>query len=45
MMPSVAKGINRYILFSKINEKQGAVIYIEGALDPNDIMRLCYSKR
>lgn len=45
MMPSVAKGINRYILFSKINEKQGAVIYIEGVLDPNDIMKLCYSKR
>lgn len=45
MMPPVTKGTNRYVLFSKVSEKQGTVIYIEGTLEPNDIMKLCYSKK
>lgn len=44
MMPPLLGGINRYILFSNVGGSKGTVIYIEGALSPDDIMKLCYSK-
>ncbi len=44
MMPPIAGGINRYILFSYVGGNKGTVIYIEGTLSPDDIMKLCYSK-
>lgn len=44
MMPPLQGGINRYILFSNVGGSKGTVIYIEGALSPDDIMKLCYSK-
>lgn len=43
MMPPKGKGINRYILFSKVQHNRGTVIYIEGDLSPDDIMKLCYA--
>lgn len=43
MMPPAGDGMNRYILFSNPRGSGGAVIYIEGALSPDDIMKLCYS--
>ncbi len=43
MMPPAGGGMNRYILFSNPRGSGGAVIYIEGALSPDDIMKLCYS--
>lgn len=44
MMPQEKKGINRYILFSRAHAPRGTVIYIEGELSPDDIMKLCYSR-
>lgn len=44
MMPPSGGGINRYILFSKAGGNRGTVIYIEGELSPDDIMKLCYSR-
>ena len=44
MMPPVAAGCNRYILFSNTGDGSGAVIYIEGRLSPDDIMKICYGK-
>ncbi|NPD92904.1 hypothetical protein HPS56_11250 [Prevotella sp. PMUR] len=43
MMKPKEEGKNRYILFSKVYEHEGAVIYIEGPISPDDIMKLCYS--
>lgn len=43
MMPPKSNGINRYILFSKVKPNRGTVIYIEGTLSPDDIMKLCYA--
>ena len=45
MMAPLEKGINRYILFSNPSGNKGTVIYIEGDLSPDDIMKLCYSRR
>lgn len=45
MMPPLSKAVNRYVLFSKAGDANGTVIYIEGDLSPDDIMKLCYSKR
>mgnify|MGYP007048164556 CR=1 FL=1 len=45
MMPPLASGANRYILFSHTARGKGAVIYIEGNLSPDDIMSICYTKR
>lgn len=42
MMPPLGGGVNRYILFSNPKGNSGAVIYIEGELSPDDIMKLCY---
>ena len=44
MMAPLRGGINRYILFSNVGGHKGTVIYIEGTLSPDDIMKLCYSK-
>lgn len=44
MMTPLRGGINRYILFSNVGGHKGTVIYIEGTLSPDDIMKLCYSK-
>lgn len=44
MMPPRANGMNRYILFSNKDGGAGAVIYIEGRLSPDDIMKICYAK-
>ena len=43
IIPPKSKGINRYILFSKVKPNRGTVIYIEGELSPDDIMKLCYA--
>ena len=45
MMTPLEKGINRYILFSNPSGNKGTVIYIEGELSPDDIMKLCYSRK
>ena len=44
MLPPLPSGLNRYILFSNSPNNSGAVIYIEGTLGPDDIMKLCYAK-
>ena len=44
MMAPLRGGINRYILFSNVGGHKGTVIYIEGTISPDDIMKLCYSK-
>lgn len=43
MMKPLEGGANRYILFSYGRDGSGAIIYIEGRLSPEDIMKLCYS--
>ena len=43
MMPPL-DGYNRYILFSKNGRGGGAVIFIEGHLSPDDILKLCYNR-
>ena len=40
MMPSMTEGRNRFILFSNGDGHNGAVIYIEGRLSPDDIMTI-----
>ncbi len=45
MMSPAAKNINRYILFSRNGAEYGSVIYIEGDLSPDDIMKMCYSRK
>ena len=45
MMAPLSNGDNRFILFSNPSESKGTVIYIEGDLSPEDIMKLCYSRR
>jgi hypothetical protein len=41
MMKPIKSGINRYILFRKNNNQSGTVIYIEGSLSPEELMKLC----
>ena len=36
---------NRYILFSNGKGLSGTVIYIEGQLSPDDILKLCYVRK
>ncbi|MCM1080092.1 MAG: hypothetical protein NC344_11440 [Bacteroidales bacterium] len=43
-MASADGKTNRYILFSKGPKGSGTLIYIEGALKPEDIMSMCYGK-
>lgn len=45
MMPPSGGKTNRYILFSKADGNRGTVIYIEGGLQPDDIMKLCFSRK
>lgn len=45
MMAPLSNGDNRFILFSNLSKSKGTVIYIEGDLSPEDIMKLCYSRR
>lgn len=45
MMHPLGNGMNRYILFSNPGKSNGAIIYIEGRLGPEDIMKLCYASR
>lgn len=45
MMAPAAKDLNRYVLFSKGSGGRGTVIYIEGDLSPDDIMKMCYSRK
>ena len=45
MMEPAAKDANRYVLFSRNGKGRGTVIYIEGDLSPDDIMKLCYSRK
>lgn len=44
MMPP-EDGTNRYVLFAKEKKSGGTVIYIEGKLSPDDIMKLCFSRK
>ena len=44
MMKPLPGGYNRYILFSYVDSRKGTVIYIEGKLSPDDLLKLCYSK-
>lgn len=44
MMQPIKGKINRYILFAKGKNNGGTVIYIEGCLLPDDVMKLCYKK-
>lgn len=41
MMKPVRQGINRYILFRNGSKQSGTVVYIEGALTPDKLMKLC----
>ena len=45
IMPPTAEGQKRYILYTQKEDKSGAVIYIEGALEPDDILKICYQRR
>lgn len=44
MSPS-DNGLNRYILYTLKQDNSGAVIYIEGKLLPDDILKMCYQTR
>ena len=37
-------GFNRFVLYSRRSPQEGTIIYIEGTLTADDIMRLCYAK-
>jgi len=45
IMPPTVEGLNRYVLYSQKTNKSGAVIYIEGKLEPDDILRICYQSK
>lgn len=45
ILPPLSESQQRYILYTQKPDKSGAVIYIEGALSPDDIMQLCYQKK
>ena len=45
ILPPSDDGLNRYILYTLKQDNSGAVIYIEGALLPDDILKLCYQKK
>ena len=45
MMSPLPSGLNRYVLFSRTDNGKGALIYIEGNLSPDDIMKICYSRK
>lgn len=45
MMPAHDDGTNRFILFSKDYWNNGAVIYMEGNLSADDVMKICYTRK
>ena len=44
MLPT-REGLNRFVLYSRRSAQEGTVIYIEGTLTADDIMKMCYVKR
>lgn len=44
ILPPSAEGLNRYVLYTQKQDRSGAVIYIEGRLGPDDILRICYQR-
>ena len=44
MMPPTRKGHNRFIIFTNPINGTGAIIYIEGKVTVDDIMKICYKK-
>ena len=45
IMPPTDNGLNRYILYTQKEDKSGTIIYIEGTLQPDDILKLCYQRK
>ncbi|MBQ8097621.1 MAG: hypothetical protein IJ243_11185 [Prevotella sp.] len=45
IMPPTAEGLNRYVLYTQKQDNSGAIVYIEGKLEPDDILKLCYQRR
>ena len=44
MMPPTRKGHNRFVVFTNSINGTGAVIYIEGKVTVDDIMKICYKR-
>lgn len=44
MMPPTRKGHNRFVVFTNPINGTGAVIYIEGKVTVDDIMKICYKR-
>lgn len=44
MMAPREESMSRYVLFSNPDGDSGAIIYIEGPLSPDDIMKICYGR-
>ena len=45
IMPPTAEGLKRYVLYTQKQDNSGAIVYIEGKLEPDDILKLCYQRR
>ena len=45
ILPPITEGLNRYVLYTQKEDKSGAIIYIEGKLEPDDILKICYRRR
>jgi hypothetical protein len=45
MMSTSKSGKNRFIAFAFVSENSGAVIYIEGDLTVDDILKICYNQK
>lgn len=45
IMPPTTAGLNRYILYMQDGNKSGAVVFIEGKLEPDDILKICYQRK
>lgn len=44
MMPPTRKGHNRFIIYTNPINGTGAIIYIEGKVTVDDVMKICYKK-
>ena len=44
MMPPTRKAHNRFIIFTNPINGTGAIIYIEGKVTVDDVMKICYKK-
>lgn len=44
-MQALSPERQRYILFHRTSQRSGAVVYIEGPLSPDNILKLCYSRK